>query len=321
MQDPTEILWKISVNLEKAKPVSSLVGWQLRGGIKIFGPKTKAKCPNCETWIETNRIWLVDESKGYLKGCWHLDGSKVSGKSTDIIHPHVPYNGQVCLGDSGGASNALFCGVASGKHYHSTEKWFSQLGHDCVNAIRGKCSGCDYEGFQSELEDGRVCNECINGGTYSMCGNCENWCPTDEMDGNGYCSSCAEELHHCRHCNEREVEEDGDICDNCVCRESTCTSEIHENSRYYCSDHFYQCSCECECTTRLSEEDERCEWCQVNCNTDEEEEEETHTYPCSCPCTCSGEVKEEGQKCGPCTDLETTPLPFMEDNLEGEPTE
>jgi hypothetical protein len=313
MKDPSEALWKLMNKLEVSRPVETKIGWELGEGIKIFGPDTKAKCPNCDSWIETNRIWLVDEADGILKGCWHRDGRKVE----KIIHPHVPYSGKVCLGKSGGASNALFAGVDKGRHYHSTERWFNQLGHDCPDAIKANCIACLDEYYESELEDGKGCNKCYDSGLVKLCENCGH-CDLAKNFTEDLCRNCEEEVYRCRHCGETEVEEDGWLCDSCICRYDDCDKEIEDNSRY-CLSHQFQCSCDCGCETRLDEEDLLCEWCTDNCiqeeEEEEEEEEEIELHNCSCSCGCSNQVEIEGQKCGKCTDLDTIPIPFNEENV------
>lgn len=303
MKDPTKSMWEISVLVQDLRPKDDRVGWILREGIKVFGPDTKAKCPNCDSWIPTNRIWLVDDANGFLKGCWYKDGTVVH---QEIIHPHVPYNGQVCLGQSGGAANALFAGVASGRHYHSTEKWFSQLGHDCVNAIKARCIGCDDEYYESELIEGNGCDRCVNKGLLDICEDCGR-CDLSENFTDGRCRECEEGIYRCRHCRLSEVSDEGRICDNCLCRYEDCGEEIDEDSDRYCSDHLYGCRCDHGCDSRLSEADTICEWCLDNCG-EEEEEEEIHT--CSCSCNCSNQVELEGQKCGSCTDKDTLQLGF-----------
>lgn len=268
MEDPTEALWTLRSALDKVyyKPNNNNNGWRLSPGIKIFGPDTKAKCPNCESWITTNRIWLVDEIKAYVKGCWNRDGTKVEG----IIHPHIQYNGLICLGDSGGASNALFAGVDRGRHHHSTERWFDQLGHDCPDAIRDTCIGCNLLYFDSELTNSVGCGKCISDKVLTFCDNCHDLSIACEIT-NGLCETCQIDIYYCPHCGA-EVDRDYELCSECECR--VCGDEISEDSIRYCSRHLYECACDCECSSRLDEEDKRCDRCIDDCIIDDDDKEE-----------------------------------------------
>src|SRR5262245_53356750 len=114
MKDPTKLLWEIAGIAVGMKKSADRSGWELKAGHKIFS-NPKVQCPNCGEFVQTKRIWLVDDRSNYLIKCWKMDGSRIN-PDNEIVHPHVNNrNGEVCLGTLKKASEALFHGVAEGR--------------------------------------------------------------------------------------------------------------------------------------------------------------------------------------------------------------
>jgi hypothetical protein len=308
MNDPTKILWEIISKEEQ--PKSDKSGWELRKGVKIF-TNPEAKCPNCETWIPTQRIWLVDNSAKKLLGCWRMDGTKViaDGRKS-IIHPHVYHNGEVCKGTTDSASTALFSGIDRGKHYHLTEHWFEQIGHVCPNVEKVPCAWCGYRQFYGYCEiygdedesHKSFCSwDCLHFAEALWCWLC--FSPRDFYDpkvGEKHlCSSCRDKgfLCYCDKCRTAMCREccgmfrpdDLDterLCERCESGNFLCghcgENEVDEEG-WVCDD----CCCR-ECGEEIDSRSER--YCS------------SHFYECSCNCECIHRIDSPEDICIYCLD-------------------
>jgi hypothetical protein len=271
MQDPTKILWEIALALDVHRIPRTIdySGWTLTKGIRIFADPD-VKCPNCESRVRTRRIWLVDDNNKSLLGCWKLDGSKVN-PDIEIIHPHVYKDKRVCNGDFKLASDALFIGVAEGRHYYSTERWFQQLGHECPNIVTIICDDCgkdelfppDYKRHlcyycqdRSECD----CDMCRRAYGEEQCRECEEWMERSELDEDLLCENCNNNTPRCRICGESEVENSGDFCDGCECNIEDCDEpQYAQVMNGFCMHHRYQCDM---CDQRVSRFGYSCSDCE-----------------------------------------------------------
>lgn len=307
MKDPTEILTTIASRVLEVKSTGRGGPWSFRDGVRLF-INPEARCPDCEGWFPTNRVWLVDEPWNRLLDCWHMDGRKVD-RAKEIIHPHVSGRG-ICMGNNKSASEALFVGVTPGKHYFNTERWFWQLGHDCPKVEKDTCYSCGVKyptrtGYKyGELQDKTICSmKCLIVVKLFRCWSCFGERPFYEPDGNSlsrYCESCyLERTIACGSCSKRILKKypyttlpTGEaVCD-------TCRPDHYDNCRA-CEEEFLRTSlnddrlcvrCENEIEEREEEREEE----------EEEEEAPPDTYPCDCYCGCTHRVNEEGARCEDC---------------------
>jgi hypothetical protein len=278
------------------------IGWDLKRNIKLF-VNPEAKCPYCGRWFHTNRIWLVDDARNWLNGCWNLDGSPIA--SSLIIHPHAWMNGEVCIGKAESVSEALFAGVAQGKHIHHVPEWLLQMGHDCDEAPNIKCPICtkkffnkgDYlfgptlhplcskqclgvaDGFRCERclsvidrSQGRFCASCMEE-LYIPCSICSVKRYVNDMypysrNRLKCCSVCQYNLRTCTWCGYRELSED-------MNEEGKCTA---------CKDLIFCVNC----STNVEAVNEKgiCNYCVNYCR-------ECNCSPCECDDSWLEEIEEE----------------------------
>jgi hypothetical protein len=316
MNDPTKILWEIVTKTKESK--SDRSGWELKKGVKIFN-NPEAKCPNCDTWIPTQRIWLVNESSGKLLGCWRADGSRViADERKVIIHPHVYLNGNVCKGKTDSASTALFSGVDKGRHYHLTEHWFEQLGHICPNVKKVPCAWCGFLQFHEYCETYGDISGIVGDYKYLCSSDCLSyaqslWCWIC-FSARDFYDPKVREKHLCSKCRD-----EGHRCQCCRCRRSMC----RECSIMFRADDL---SCDRLCRNCNGNEPDPnpvpflCSHCEVN-EVDEEDwicdkclcrdcgEEvagdnnycSDHLYECQCDCECDARIPQQGL-CNYCFD-------------------
>lgn len=179
-------------------------GWDLRTKTKLF-INPEARCPYCDGWFPTNRVWLINDQSHYIKGCWNLDGSPISeGK---IVHPHSwRMSGEVCLGEAKTASEALFAGVAKGKHVYCVPRWLVEIGHDCERLPYKNCPACsgkffvDVE-FYFGFKDTKLCSaKCLE---IAQMFRCENCMKVLDMDQRRFCAECRIGLYiECNICSK-----------------------------------------------------------------------------------------------------------------------
>lgn len=266
MRDPTELVMTIVYKVMDYKKVLSL-GWSLRDGVKFF-INPDVQCPNCEQWVPTNRNWLVDDKYRVLLGCWDRQGNPIDGLKV-IVHPHVYYTNEICMGKCGTSSEALFTGVASGTHYQNTETWFWMLGHSCPNVAETFCNDCNrsHPGNRVAIyiaEDDSRLNLCKGIKEY-RCASCEKY--FEEFEGGNLSDG------------------DDSYCPDC--------QKINDPPVYYCSCDFGGGH---SCDNEVSREGGRCDSCYDNCN-------EPEVWYCNCDVcggSCSNEVAEDGDMCGDC---------------------
>ena len=166
-------------------------GWTLRKKIKLFPSTTEACCPYCGDWFPTNRIWLVNDNSNYLVGCWTKDGKSIS--ADQIIHPHAWMSGEVCLGEQKFASEALFAGIAKGKHVQYVPRWLYQLGHKCDKIPVKTCPICASKFFEDQerffgYRSHRVCSyDCLS---VAMGFRCEECMGITDVSQKRLCADC-----------------------------------------------------------------------------------------------------------------------------------
>lgn len=271
MKDPTEFLMTLTSKISELKAKYRESSWSFRQGLKLFIDPT-VRCPWCEQWIHTRRVWLVDDKWAVLKGCWFLNGEPVD-KEKFIIHPHVcNADKSICLGTTSIPSTALFASITSGHHYYSTEHWFEQLGHNCPNTPKTICNVCNRMYFHDEgysLSYGqnnyRVCSiDCFNVANLFRCTTCFSERELYEpQDRDKLCEQCwINNTVECSFCTNRDY-----------------SWRIHRTPdiEFVCQrchpDHFKKCS-NCLCFLHNSEimEDGICRYCEYEIEEDDREE-------------------------------------------------
>jgi len=185
------------------------IGWDLKRKMKlIYNPE--AKCPYCNEWFHTRRVWLINDETNHIRGCWNLDGSSIPADK--IIHPHAWMNGEVCLGTYKSASEALFAGIDKGKHVHYVPRWLVQLGHDCDKLPYTVCPVCTGKYFSECIEDFifgyrevNLCSdECLK---IAQAFRCEGCLDVLGLERKNFCNHCEERLFvNCTLCQTRELE-------------------------------------------------------------------------------------------------------------------
>lgn len=289
MRDPTELLNHIALKTMELKVSSREGGWRWREGITLF-VFPEARCPRCENWIQTNRVWLVDEKWRKLLYCWHRDGTLVD-PTKNIVHPHVNSVRRICVGDNDNPSTALFAGISPGNHYQSTEVFFWELGHDCPKVPKTNCDLCRARFVNVARLYGENSRPLCSQYCYDVAYMFRCWACFDELpfyDGHGrdgYCETCyMERTTPCGLCDGRVFNHDirtlptGEIvCASCA-----------PNS-------FSRCSyCQAEHHNSLLDMARRCESCNRRLNGE--------IRYCACDCGCGNEVDSEGNFCNDCND-------------------
>lgn len=227
-----------------------------------------AMCPWCEGWVETRRVWALQESPPSVLAVWDAAGRRLS--MAHQVHPHVFTSGHVCMGEgsAGTLAEALWTGLnpyspASG----TVEGWLKGLGHECERMREGRlgrrwqavtereedednwvCSNCDgnYDREDDGMWCGNVwwCDDCFSG-HHVRCERCyEMMCehlgeyPTTVVDATGgereWCvTCCGDNAFYCERC-ERDLTND-QHAKNGTCKE--CWAEGHADCGQ-CGDEF-----------------------------------------------------------------------------------
>lgn len=139
---------------------SSSNSWKFRPKVNIY-INPEARCPFCKSYFSTNRIWLVDENKHYVRACWdYVSGESLKNEYRDFenLHPHVSSNGLVCLGNNKDAASTLFTGITPGIHYSSTITCLKEMSHSCKRLEdEYSKSFCDY--CECEIDSDGECSD------------------------------------------------------------------------------------------------------------------------------------------------------------------
>jgi len=310
--DSMELLLELGTKILDYSRSITKHGWSINPSIQVL-VNPEARCPSCNAWVQTNRIWFVDEEDRKLRGCWEVTpGAMHKGMTAyDDTHPHsTGPTGDICVGSNGSTIEALFSGISPGTHYASTERWFWHLGHDCpAYPPDVECSICKrmhprivtYQ-YGAGL---RLCGrECYQVACMFRCVKCSG--PRDfyePTDRERHCTTCFEEESvTCSYCNARVmnyrsgmVAETTDI----VCRRC-----IRSRCRY-CDD--------CSRIWRLGDlRGPMCKLCRPNLYEsapppspdliafEAEEESEEESEPQFTCVNCTNRVSWNGRYCGDC---------------------
>lgn len=191
------------------------------------------QCPYCQDWLETKRVWVVDEEERKVRAVYHLDGGKefrVSG-----CHPHVGPGGGICMGSARTPAEALFASLSNDAYVKPYEWLPDVLGHQCPEMDEREdedyfvCDGCEDryhidENYYSEYMDSRYCSDCY-WEVHWRCDHCDGeWHedssePRYDVNNYIYCSSCFSDRYFiCDGCDETvsndQYREEG-LCNAC----------------------------------------------------------------------------------------------------------
>lgn len=85
--------------------------------------------------------------------------------------------------------------------------------------IRCRLCGTLFDPDDYDLADSTACEDC-----HTSCDYCDDYFPTDQVNDEGYCTSCARQFIACAHCGDMAHEDDMEdgLCDYCSTRVSRC---------------------------------------------------------------------------------------------------
>lgn len=189
--------------LQASIPRSETREWKLNYKM-LFNPKLH--CPFCEEWIESGRVWMVDEAERCVKRVWKLDGTHIN---VDGCHPHVGAGGRICMGSARSTSDALVAGIAGSDDFVRAWDWFpEELGHSCPNLERAAEVGQYNRHADDPFEDDH------DGEAY--CDACEDYYPEEDvyfcdLNESRYCDGCWADRHDsCENCGDGIHTHDGE---------------------------------------------------------------------------------------------------------------
>ena len=143
------------------------------------------QCPYCQDWLETKRVWVVDEEERKVRAVYDLKGGKeliVSG-----CHPHVGSGGKICMGSASTPAEALFASLSSDAFVKPVEWLPDVLGHRCA------------EMDEAEDEDYTYCRECAGQlhveDAYYSDSTADAYCSDCYWDHHWRCEACDGEWH------------------------------------------------------------------------------------------------------------------------------
>lgn len=192
------------------------------------------QCPYCQEWLETRRVWVVDENELKVKAVYDLGG----GEELDVAgcHPHVGPGGRICMGSASTPAEALFAGLNSDAFVKPVEWLPNALGHRCGELDEAEeeedriyCRECEDqlqvdEAYYSESSYGVYCYDCY-WERHWRCDRCDGeWCADGyeasyDVGGSIYCRECfTADYFLCEGCEETVNHRDcaGDNrCQNC----------------------------------------------------------------------------------------------------------
>lgn len=181
------------------------------------------QCPYCQDWLETWRVWVVDEDERKVRAVYDLDGGKeikVSG-----CHPHVGTAGAICMGSARTPAEALFASLSNDAYVKPFEWLPDVLEHRCDEMDEAEdenytyCRECEDrihidDAYYSEDTDGAYCSDCY-WDNHWRCDSCDGeWhiesdeCQS-EVNGRIYCESCfSQRFFSCEGCYENFSHDD-----------------------------------------------------------------------------------------------------------------
>lgn len=209
--------------------------------------KPEMFCPYCKEPWTNDWTWVIDGRKKKVLGAWDEDGFWQS--SSIGIHPHVDYDGVICMGDTTDPVMAITAAFDAKSCYGDFADHMDMLGHGGCEATwkweeeRYWCESCeDYYGEEDvrycDSNDGWYCDNCWSEG-HSYCDLCEDTIHDHQGDHGYYventtlCERCyIDKIFRCEECEEEFFTDDhygGDgLCDTCF-REKEQSEEEEDN--------------------------------------------------------------------------------------------
>lgn len=191
------------------------------------------RCPYCEEWVETGRVWVIDEEECKVVALYKVTGGKALNVTT--CHPHVGTAGKICMGSACTPAEALFHGLSEDA-YVKPYDWLPEvLEHQCAEMDEREdenyivCDDCGDryhidESYYSEYADGHYCSGCY-WEVHWRCDQCNGeWHEdSDELShvvrSYAYCSRCFSDRYFiCDGCDEtcdNEQYRDEGLCNGC----------------------------------------------------------------------------------------------------------
>lgn len=224
--------------LQAQVPKASTKEWKLNYKM-LFNPKLH--CPFCEEWIESGRVWIVDEENTTVKRVWKLDGTKIN---VDGCHPHVGFGGKICMGNARSISDALIAGIAGRDDFIRAWDWFpEQLGHSCSVMDEARKNGGFNRHADDPFEDDHEgesycdsCDEYYNEDDTYFCDRTDRtYCENCWGDSHDFCEDCSGEIH--THADETSYEVEGRygtkyVCEVCYMDDYFTCTECDKGLRY-----------------------------------------------------------------------------------------
>lgn len=125
------------------------IKWRLHKDVQIF-VNDDFHCPLCDGWFKTNYVYMVDDRRRKILGCWHYPSMiPVGNYGKEVVHPHADAAGGLCMGTASRVAQLLFNGISPGNHYRPTDQWLLAVGHDCPKLKKQACNLCGYEEYQT----------------------------------------------------------------------------------------------------------------------------------------------------------------------------
>lgn len=190
-------------------------------------------CPYCREWLETKRVWVVDEDNCKVVRLFELDGRPLRA---ECCHPHVGAAGAICMGTASNVTQALFSSLNSEDAYVKVEEWLPEiLNHECEEMLRGtrneyvSCYKC-YSDVHideirySEFDAKPYCCDCYNAKHWT-CNDCgddfhmETGIPYYEVKYEVVCDFCfTQKYFTCEKCDDHFANTergDDNLCVEC----------------------------------------------------------------------------------------------------------
>lgn len=236
------LMWQIQQKADVYAAAMRVAGWRLRRGVNVV-INPDFRCPYCGKGFPTGRVWMIDEDRHKLLGCWYVDDPitedengplavprlrKVGNSGREVVHPHADSSGGLCMGTAKTVSQLLFHSVAPGKHHRHTDMWLLSVGHECPDMPTVDCKVCGvtmYYILASYYNFMPVCgNDCRVEAGNRYCYECYTPLEPDRPVGHyNYCPNCAEKhMSICASCREphlgaylRPIRLSHKVCPNC----------------------------------------------------------------------------------------------------------
>lgn len=235
------------------------------------------QCPYCQDWLETQRVWVVDEEERKVRTVYDLDGGEelvVSG-----CHPHVGPGGKICMGSASTPAEALFASLSSDAYVKPVEWLPDVLGHRCGEMEEEEdedyayCRECEdrihvEDAYYSESIDGAYCSDCY-WDDHWRCEACDGEWHVHSMQVSSvindrtYCESCFHQrFFNCDVCGENFSHNDYGGYGRC----QECYDELWESCRV-CGEDILR-------TDEALDQNGLCEDCRPPAEEEEDEEDD-----------------------------------------------